>query len=112
MGKTTLSLPNKFWKRIAKFLLIILIIWATFGFIYCKMYQDGTDFTHEGGFEKCSDAWYFGWISMIAVGYGDIVPKSDLGRTLVCIQSGILWVSTSIFGILALEYDFTRPRFK
>ena len=56
------------------------------GFFYWALEQVWPgSFTHSGGFTRMS-AIYFSFVTLATLGYGDIVPHSDVARGLVIVE--------------------------
>lgn len=49
-------------------------------------------------FPSIPDAWWFSIVTMTTVGFGDMVPKTAVGRTIgaMCALSGVLFISLTI----------------
>lgn len=71
-------------------------------------------------FQSIPDAWWFSIITMTTVGFGDMVPRTALGRIIgaLCALSGVLFISLTIpifvntFQSLYLYACFRSNRFE
>ena len=70
-------------------------------------------------FQSIPDAWWFSIVTMTTVGFGDMVPKTAVGRIIgaLCALSGVLFISLTIpifvntFQSLYLYASFKTNRF-
>jgi hypothetical protein len=67
---------------------------------YSKPYTEKVDF---------AKALYFSIVSFHTIGFGDIHPVTNLGRTIVMIQSAISIFFTAMFSGLLVYYVIKRP---
>ncbi len=80
--------------------IILLLLASLFG---------GATFYHYAEGWRYLDALYFSAYTMTTVGYGDITPKTDLGKgfTIFYVFSG---VGIAIYGLSVLASDFVERR--
>jgi voltage-gated potassium channel Kch len=81
-----------------------------FGLFYWALEQitPGT-FTAAGNFSRVS-ALYFSFVTLATVGYGDIVPRTDLARGLAIVEGvgGQLFLAVMVARLVSL-YGQGRP---
>lgn len=60
----------------------------SFAFVYAAVDLAAPDqFLAPGVSERATDYIYFSFVTMLTLGYGDLVPATDLGRMMVIIQA-------------------------
>jgi voltage-gated potassium channel len=87
-----------------------LLAGVFFGSFYCVLEQirPGT-FTFAGDFSRTS-AMYFSFVTLATLGYGDIVPRSDIARGLAIVEGvgGQLFLAVLIARLVSL-YAREKP---
>lgn len=89
------NIKKKLYAFICLAIYTILLI-LIFGLIYKSLHDNDTDFIN---FNDTLDPYYYSFVSMFTVGFGDLIPKSRLGKLLTCLQILIFWASILIFNI-------------
>jgi hypothetical protein len=93
--------------------LVIAILWAFAYILVARLVPDSFDFTVKGdpyrsmaGFE----ALYFSFSTLTTVGYGDIIPVSNVARMLAMMEAttGVLYVAVLIARLVG-HYSGNQP---
>ena len=95
--------------------LVLLIVYATvmsaFGIIYICLEMLGFPVLVEGGkleyktfFHLVEDVLYFSAVTMLTVGYGDIIPQG-IGRWIAMVQALIGYILPAAFVVTTVVYQ-------
>jgi hypothetical protein len=87
-------------KRLMYFTGMISFLTLLFFIIYLILHIYQIDFVDNSDF----DCFYFALSTSTATGFGDIVPKSNVGKIFVCLHMFLFW---SIFIIFTTRPDIT-----
>lgn len=96
----TLNLHTSSKKRyyFILYTIYILFLIIIFGLVYMYLHNNKIDFKYDD-----FDSMYFSCINMFTVGFGEYVPKSKIGRFIVCFQIILFWSSSLYFTISVVE---------
>lgn len=87
----------KHMKYFVFFLVYGLVLIFLFGLYYKHLHSEGTDFPN---FDDPVDPYYYSFITMFTVGYGDFAPISRTGKIVTCLQVLLFWSSILLFNLL------------
>ena len=82
------------YKNVIKFTAFLTILTIIYGIIYMSLNHNKVDFLD---ITDDFDYWYFSLVVSTATGFGDIVPKSKIGKVLVCSQMYLFWIGVFVF---------------
>jgi hypothetical protein len=90
----------------------ILMLLAGFALIYLPRMETGFKIDDEAGYNSVFQAFYFSGITLLTIGYGDILPTSGLTRVVAVIEgaTGIAIISLSITYLLTVYGALERKR--
>jgi hypothetical protein len=90
----------------------ILLLLTGFALIYLPRMETGFKFTEETQPNFIIQAFYFSGITLLTIGYGDILPVSGFTRIVAVIEgaSGIAIISLSITYLLTVYRALERKR--
>ena len=92
-----------------------ILVGMTFGFVYGAVDRlGGAPFFADGTAATVSNCLYFSFITLATVGFGDLVPRSDVGHTLAVFEAliGQIYLVTVVSLIVSNLGRPARPRLR
>jgi len=92
--------------------IFILLMLSGFALIYLPRMETGFKFDDEANGSRTLQAFYFSGITLLTIGFGDILPSSNLTRIAAVMEgaSGVAVISLSITYLLTVSGALERKR--
>lgn len=88
---------------------IYLALVLCFAVVYFKSHSIGNS-THTDESLRFMDAFYFSFVSFTTIGYGDLSPINDLGKTILFLETICSVLFNGMFPSILIYYALKRPR--